>query len=492
MRKNRMACALLVLALLFGAAGAARSSELLRERAKNLYSVQDYRGALALFDRLLGEVPGDGEALDYSAWCLRYLGDWKSAEERFFQALDAPSGALTSWIHVGLGETYLGAGDEQKAVTSFQKAIESAPDDEELFLRSQKGIAWASAFLGEREEHERALALIREKDEKFAEAVQSDTGAILEEREALAAEKKPSEEPVEPVLVLDTTERHAKLFEEEALEEELDEIVSDVLVQEEPPAAKQEDVLEIIVLDDVKTGGDIASSGEKEQARGTDETPPSDTTITPSPAPEATLEKEETAATPAASKPKPAKKPSEKKPQEKKPAQAGDVVSSPSTVWGVRIGVALDEEISRAESEGLALEKESTTDKYGVQRFPFTPKTRPFPSSVRSQAVSEFYHIEGYKGAILKVHGMIKTKPLPKPLEWKKATFDAVVGEYSKEHGKPAILTDQGTSSEAAWLLPERRVLWVFIDAGLDNTCQVQMSYVDRRIQAGHLIGILK
>lgn len=492
MKKYKMTCALLVLALLFGAAGAACSSELLRERAKNLYSVQDYRGALALFDRLLGEIPGDGEALDYSAWCLRYLGDWKSAEERFFQALDAPSGALTSWIHVGLGETYLGAGDERKAVASFQKAIESAPGDDELFLRSQKGIAWAAAFFGEREEYGRALALIREKDEKFAEEVLGDTGAILEEREALAAAKKSSDEPVEPILVLDTMERHAKLYEEEALEDELDEILSEVLVQETPAAEKQEDVLEIIVLDDVKTGGDVASSGEKEETPGPDETPPGDTTITPLPTPGAALEKPEESAGPVLSKQKPAKKPSQKKPEEKKTAQSGATVSPPSAVWGVRIGVALDEELTRAQGEGLAVEKESTTDKYGVRRFPFTPKITPFPSSVRSQAASEFYHIEGYKGTILKVHGMVKTKLLPKPLEWKKATFDAVVDEYSKEHGKPAILTDQGTSSEAAWLLPERRVLWVFIDAGLDNTCQVQISYVDRRIQAGHLIGILK
>ena len=491
MRKNGMACAVLVLALLFVAAGAAYSSELLRERAKNLYSVQDYRGALALFDRLLGEIPGDGEALDYSAWCLRYLGDWKSAEERFFQALDAPAGALTSWIHVGLGETYLGAGDEQKAVVSFRKAIESAPDDEELFLRSQKGIAWAAAFLGEREEHGRALALIRGKDEQFAEGILADTGAILEERASLAAEKKPTDEPLEPILVLDAMERHAKLYEEKALEEELDEILSEVLVREKPAEAKQEGVLEIIVLDDVKPGGDVASSvATKESTPGAHETPPCDATITPSSAPEATPEKPEEVVATAITKP--AKKPSEKKPEEKKPAQAGDVLSPPSAVWGVRIGVALDDELARAEGEGLAVEKESTTDKYGVRRFAFTPKASSFPSSVRSPAASEFYHIEGYKGAVLKVHGMVKTKPLPKPLEWKKATFDSLVEEFSKKHGKPAILTDQGTSSEAAWLLPERRVLWVFIDAGLDNTCQVQLSYVDRRIQAGHLIGILR
>ena len=499
MKKNGIACALLVLTLLICAAGTACSSELLRERAKNLYSVQDYRGAFALFERLLGEVPGDGEALDYSAWCLRYLGDWKSAEERFFQALDAPSGALTSWIHVGLGETYLGAGDERKAILSFRKAIESAPEDEELYLRSSKGIAWAAAFLGEREEYEHALSSIREKDGEFAAAVAGDTGAVLEERAALRAGKETSDEPVEPVLVLDTVERHAKLFEEESLEKELDEILSEVLVQDEPtPSAdvaetkeKEQETLEIVVLEDVVPGGDAASSGVKEAGPGAHEMPPCDTEVLvePTPSHEVSSEKPKDDAAPVP--PKPVKKPAEKLPASK-PVQSGVLASPPSAVWGVRVGVPLDEELARAEGEGIDLDRESVADKYGVLHFAFTPKASPFPASVRAQAASEFYHIEGYKGAVLKVRGMVKTKPLPKPLEWKKATFEAFVEAFSKEHGKPTILTDQGTSSEVAWLLPERRVLWVFVDAGLDNTCQVQLSYVDRRIQAGHLIGILK
>ena len=87
---------------------------------------------------------------------------------------------------------------------------------------------------------------------------------------------------------------------------------------------------------------------------------------------------------------------------------------------------------------------------------------------------------------------MLKTKPQSRPLEWKKTVFEAMVADFSSQYGKPAILADQGTSSEAAWFIPDRRVLWVFADAGLDNTCSLQISYVDRRIQAGHLITILK
>ena len=156
MKKNGVLLALLIATVLICAAGTSGADEFLRERARNLYEVQDYRGAYALFERLLAEKPDDGEALDYSAWCLRYFGDWKSADERFRRALDAPSGALISWLYVGLGETLLGAGDERGARESFQEAIDSAPDDLELVLRSLKGMAWAGAFLGDREEIGRA------------------------------------------------------------------------------------------------------------------------------------------------------------------------------------------------------------------------------------------------------------------------------------------------------------------------------------------------
>ena len=156
------------------------------------------------------------------------------------------------------------------------------------------------------------------------------------------------------------------------------------------------------------------------------------------------------------------------------------------------MGEPIEREFDRAEAEVVKLDREGVEDANGVMRYSFTPKENPFPSYVRSQAASTYYTIEAYRGNILKVHGSVKTRTLPNTLEWRKNTFDEMVAEFSGMYGKPAILTDQGIFFEAAWLLPERRVLWVFVDAGLDGACQVQLSYVDRRIQAGHLIGILK
>ena len=512
MNRNRYLFAfLLMTALLVFTLEANASTDLLRERAKNLYSVQDYRGALSLFDRLLEEVPGDGEALDYSAWCLRYLGDWKSAEERFYQALEAPDGALISWLHVGLGEMYLGAGDEAKSAESFQKAMETAPEDDELLLRSLKGIIWAKAFLGDRVEYEKALSLLKNKERSLAEEVAADTASILEEREKGRTEKNDvAEEPTEPILVLDTVERQAKLLEDDELEleEELEEILAEVQGKDEPASEdreasgeKESEQLEIVVLEEeiaVPTPAahempPCESSGEVAQPDASATDPETRDAESPTPAlGEAHAPDQAAEVTPA---PKlPVKKPTTRKPASK-PVQSG-VLASPqqlvSEVRGVRLGSPLEEELIRLEAEGVKLDRESTVDKNGVLRFALVPKASFFPSNILSDAASEFYHIEGFSGFVLKVQGMLKTKPQPRPLEWKKTAFEAMVADFSSQYGKPAILADQGTSSEAAWFIPDRRVLWVFADAGLDNTCSIQISYVDRRIQAGHLITILK
>ena len=503
---------LLVLLNLFFALEANASADLLRERAKNLYSVQDYRGALSLFDRLLEEVPGDGEALDYSAWCLRYLGDWKSAEERFLQALEAPDGALISWLHVGLGEMYLGAGDEAKSAESFQKAMDTAPEDDELLLRSLKGIIWVKAFLGDRVEYEKALSLLENKEKALAEEVAADTASILEEREKARAEKtEVAEEPTDPILVLDTVERQAKLLEDDELEleDELEEILAEVQDKDEPVSEdrdaageKESEQLEIVVLEEeeivVPTPAahempPCESSGEVAQPDASATDPETRDAESPTPAlGEAHAPDKAMEATPAPKQP--VKKPATRKPVSK-PVQSG-VLASPqqpvSEVRGVRLGSPLEEELKRLEAEGVKLDRESTVDKNGVLRFALVPKTSFFPSHILSDAASEFYHIEGFSGFVLKVQGMLKTKPQSRPLEWKKTVFEAMVADFSSQYGKPAILADQGTSSEAAWFIPDRRVLWVFADAGLDNTCSLQISYVDRRIQAGHLITILK
>ena len=72
-------------------AHAASSSDLF-ERARNLYDVKDYRSALSLYDVILSSDPRNAEALDFSGWCCRYMGDLSSAEKRFIGALGVLDG----------------------------------------------------------------------------------------------------------------------------------------------------------------------------------------------------------------------------------------------------------------------------------------------------------------------------------------------------------------------------------------------------------------
>ena len=504
MKKTGIMSALIAAVILVCTAGAAPADEFLRERARNLYEVQDYRGAYNLFERLLEENPEDGEALDYSAWCLRYFGDWKSAEERFRMALDAPSGALVSWLYVGLGETLLGAADERGAIKSFGQAMDAAPDDTELVLRSLKGIAWANAFLGDADGLEAAISSTREKDRDYADDLEKDVRPVLEERTAAAAGSDEADEI--GIEVLDTRERQAKIYEEEVLGDELDEIIAGILGEQEKPGEPEEieepdepeepkeieEIEEIEEPEEPKESEELEEPGESEELEELDEPEEPEELGEPEEPkepekPEPEKKPEETPVR------KPVKKPATEKPAAEKPKEEVQApVAPPSSVWGVRVGEPIEREFDRAEAEVVKLDREGVEDANGVIRYSFTPKENPFPSYVRSQAASTYYAIEAYRGNILKVHGSVKTKTLPNTLEWRKNTFDAMVAEFSGVYGKPAILTDQGIFFEAAWLLPERRVLWVFVDAGLDGACQVQLSYVDRRIQAGHLIGILK
>lgn len=484
MKKIGVLSALIAAVILVCTAEAARADEFLRERARNLYEVQDYRGAYNLFERLLEENPEDGEALDYSAWCLRYFGDWKSAEERFRMALDAPSGALVSWLYVGLGETLLGAADERGAIESFEQAMDAAPADTELVLRSLKGIAWANAFLGDADGLEAAISSTRERDRDYADDLEKDVRPVLEERVAAAADSDEAGEI--GIEVLDTRERQAKIYEEEVLGDELEAIISGILGEQGEP----EELEEPEELDEPEEPEEIGEPEEAEEL-GEPEEPGEADELEEASAPTSEpshVEPEKPEPEKPEVKPvkKPVKKPVAEKPKEEVP------VATPSSVWGVRVGEPVEREFDRAEAEVVKLDREGVEDANGVMRYSFTPKENPFPSYVRSQAASTYYAIEVYRGNILKVHGSVKTKTLPNTLEWRKNTFDAMVAEFSGMYGKPAILTDQGIFFEAAWLLPERRVLWVFVDAGLDGACQVQLSYVDRRIQAGHLIGILK
>lgn len=177
--------------------------EALRERALNLYKIQDYRGALSLFDKILAENPDDGLALDYSGWCLRYGGDWKSAEGRFGRALTVLPEDRQSWATVGLGETFLGFEAYEKAAEAFTKAMTLAPDDEELTLRCLKGIIWSAGFLGDQTRFDEAVTKLKALDEKMAADVLADVSQATSALQASRDDKPKSEEPADSLERMD-------------------------------------------------------------------------------------------------------------------------------------------------------------------------------------------------------------------------------------------------------------------------------------------------
>ncbi|MDR1978899.1 MAG: tetratricopeptide repeat protein [Synergistaceae bacterium] len=191
-------------------ATSSRANEELHKRAKNLYDVGDYRAALNLYERILGQDPEDGTALDLSAWCLRYLGELKSSEEMFEKALTLLRGEDAVWVFIGLGEIYLDGKLYEKAVPRFQEALKAAPGDQEVTERASRGLELAQKALQETPEREAApeTTTLTDKEDRQKDA-------LLGEQNAASApnavpnpeepEPEPSPEPQpEPAPVQDT------------------------------------------------------------------------------------------------------------------------------------------------------------------------------------------------------------------------------------------------------------------------------------------------
>ena len=146
----------------------------LQERALNLYRVQDYRGALSLFLRVVEEKSDDGSAWDYAGWCYRYQMDWENSLRCFDRALALLPGAEGAWVLVGVGESNLGKGEYHQAYVAFQDAMKRSPDDRELRLRCLKGVTWACVFDGDLKGYEQALKALSDEDEETARSVEKD------------------------------------------------------------------------------------------------------------------------------------------------------------------------------------------------------------------------------------------------------------------------------------------------------------------------------
>jgi tetratricopeptide (TPR) repeat protein len=135
--------------LLFALAVIPAQAADLHERAKNLYDVGDYRAALGLYDRILDAAPNDGLAWDVSAWCLRYLGDRESAEERYKKALTHISGSEAVWPLIGLGEIYIDGRLYKNAIERINEALKiaSESDNTEAKLRVERDLGFAKEAL---------------------------------------------------------------------------------------------------------------------------------------------------------------------------------------------------------------------------------------------------------------------------------------------------------------------------------------------------------
>jgi len=152
MRSVRILWFLLAIALLLGAANGEASeiqqtTQELRERAANLYSIGDFRAALNLYERILARDPGDAEAMDLSGWCHQRLGDRRSARDMFEKALKILEGEDAVWTLIGLGELYLNEGTFDIALSRLEEALKAAPNNAETTERASRGIELAKTAL---------------------------------------------------------------------------------------------------------------------------------------------------------------------------------------------------------------------------------------------------------------------------------------------------------------------------------------------------------
>lgn len=362
--------------LILGAGPLWAGADDLRDRAQNLYKVQDYRGALTLFDRLLSEKPDDGSALDFSAWCLRYLGDWKSAEARFDLALEVLPGKDGSWATVGLGETLLGSQAYARAIETFNKAIDLSPEDDELVLRCLKGIAWAQAFLGDRGGFDATVARIRSMDGSEADSLVEDTAQILSDAEALLAQSKDAE----------------------------------AVVEDEP------------------------QDGIDRQAELAQEAEPKDKT-----------------------------------------AEKG-------SIWGITLGVSAKDEIAKLEAKGIKCYRGDGADQYGVEFSAFEFPDNPLPKFLMKNG-EEVFAVEEYNGLVYRVLGLVNYGKTRSPLTWIHNQFVGMLDALSGRYGNPDTVRRHGISFEAAWVV-DSYTIWLFASVGLDGSSKVQISYIDRDVEA--------
>ncbi len=93
--------------------------------------------ALTLVQQALAEEPGNGAFLDTLGWIYYMQGRYTEALEQLQKARILVEDDPTVWEH--LGDTYLKLNDRSAAVEHWKKALELAPDNEQLAERLRAG-----------------------------------------------------------------------------------------------------------------------------------------------------------------------------------------------------------------------------------------------------------------------------------------------------------------------------------------------------------------
>ena len=397
---------------------AASSNTTLMERAKNLYSIQDYNNALTLFEKLLTTEPENGEAWDYASWCHRYLGNWNQARQGFGRAETLLPGAEAKWVKVGLGETFLGAGQGGNSVRAFSEAIGLAPEDDELVVRSLKGLVLARASLGDAPQMEEVLSRLKEKDAAVAAEIENDAATLLEKNKPAAQE--PGKDPTEGTL---------------------------------KPAESPEE------LTDLSARQWLAAKSVVWVKKPASATAP-----------------EEPATDVSAAEPVPSSEDEKTQEEEKTPEDEKALV-----VWGLPVGEPIQSVVVELAGQGIEVQKNEESTKFGSWFYTvkLPSSSSLLPELARTDADSALLILEEYQEKLLSASVTVTWKGRKNSISLKEDLFTELSGKLGEKYGPSAGLNDNGIFAETQWVPDDKRFIALEVTAGLDGQAVLNVSYSD-------------
>ena len=462
--RKKTAILLMALAMLCLCAFPASSADL-HERAKNLYDVGDYRASLNLYERILAADPEDGLAWDLSAWCLRYLGEWESAEANYKKALILLKGEDVVWSLIGLGELYLDAMMYEDSLLRLRDALNIAGDNEEAFERASRniesvmrgmeanaGVPPPSGIVDSAERQRELLASAAESDDVGESGV--DVSLIKEAVIELLSEipetesEKPEPGPIEPEI--EPTP--------EAPEIE----------PEKPEPAPVEPVIE-----------PMPEAPETEPEKP--EPAPVESVIETTPEePEAEPEKPE----PAPIEPVIETTPEAPKTEPEKPAPSpGPEPSAPSsveheTVFGIKLNSPINEAVEILNSRGVAVSGPPFT-RTGREYLAFDGEYIPVPGAIINGALSKRCYLVSHDGLVMSVNVEMDYDSSRALDELTASVRDEIPALIGGRTARGLRVAENIFTNEINFAVTGTYGLWIVVTDKGNGTCRVEIQHID-------------